>query len=585
MAVTGAVVLAGRSRQPRSGHLLAAAALWLLFGYLAASGWLLPAGALTPAGIVVAQVAILAVAVGLVLVSQDAVRERVRLAERRLQHAIEALDQGFALYDPRDRLVLANQAYRRMFPRLGARFAPGTTYESLLRASAEAGQYVEAAGREEAWVQERLAHHRVGEQALEQQLADGRWVYLLERRTPAGEWVSLRVDITDIKQRERDLAESEARYRDLIEGSIQGIIIHHEWRLLFANEAAARMLGFEDATQLVGQGNLEPLIAPHEVDRIRRFREARFRGQPAPNHYVVDMLRRNGTDVTMDCLVRRIHWRGQMVTQATLVDITERKRAERQLRAQQDHLEELVAARTRELQAANEELEAFTYSVSHDLRAPVRRARGFAEALREDYGHLLDRDGLDYLDRLDGAVARMRQLIDDMLTLSRLSQAELAFGTVDLSAIATEVCERMRQESPDRQAHFDIEPGLVVEGDERLLRVVLENLLGNAWKYSAREARTEISVRRVQDAGSAYYEVRDNGVGFDMSYADRLFGPFQRLHGDQEFEGVGIGLATVQRIVHRHGGSLQAESRVGAGASFRFTLNPAERAAIRRSTA
>jgi len=561
-----------RAGDRRSGHAVAGAALVLLGAYTGVIGWALPPGGVNAAAVVAMEFGSLAVAGGLAFVAQDAVRQRVRLAERRLQDAVEALDQGFALYDAEDRLVMANAAYRRLFPRIGRSIEAGTTYRELLQVSAEAGQYVEAAGREDEWIAERMAHHRLGGQGLEQQLADGRWVYLLERRTPGGEWASLRVDITDIKQRERELAESERRYRDLVEGSIQGIIIHDNWRLLFANRAAAAMLGFADVPQLLAVGTLQPLLADHEVERLAGYRDARATGRVVPAHYEADMLCRDGTPVTMDCMIRRIHWRGQTVTQATLMDVTERKRVVRELREHQEHLEELVQSRTAELQATNEELEAFAYAVSHDLRAPLRRVRGFADALAEDWGRELEPEASEYLGRLQGAAAQMEQLIDDMLNLSRLFQADLQCEEVDLSALAHEILDDLRAEAPQRSVRCDIEPGLVVTGDARLLRIALENLLQNAWKYTVREREARISMRSVVLDGVLHYEIRDNGVGFDMRYAERLFSPFQRLHTRDEFDGVGVGLATVARIVRRHGGAVTAEGVVGGGAVFRFTL-------------
>lgn len=559
--------------QPRSGQRVASGALVLLGLYFVLAGWLGPLPHAETGVVLMGQLAVLAVAIGLAFVAQDAVQQRLRLAERRLHHALEALDQGFALYDADDRLVMANSAYRRMFPRISGVLEPGASYEELLRASADAGQYLEAAGRESEWVAERLAHHRSGEHSIEQQLADGRWIYLLERRTPAGEWASLRVDITDIKRRERELAESESRYRDLIEGSIQGIMIHHDWSLLFANRAAARMLGFARVPELLGQGNLRALLAEHEVERLAHYRELRRAGDEAPEHYEVDMRCRDGSTITVDCVVRRIRWRGQTVTQATLIDITERKRAERELHDYQHRLEELVSARTAELQAANEELEAFTYSVSHDLRAPLRRIRGFADALVEDSRHRLDGESMEYLERLRRSAEHMERLISDLLELSRLSCAEIVTEQVDLTALAAEIADGLREESSGRRSRFDIEPGLLARGDPRLLRIVLDNLLGNAWKYTAREEETHIAVRSGRGGdGVRYYEVVDNGVGFDMQYSERLFGPFQRLHADTEFDGVGVGLATVARIVRRHGGRVWAEGEVGRGAAFRFTL-------------
>jgi signal transduction histidine kinase len=215
---------------------------------------------------------------------------------------------------------------------------------------------------------------------------------------------------------------------------------------------------------------------------------------------------------------------------------------------------------------------AIVYTVSHDLRAPIRVVEGFTRILREDYGHLLDRVGNDHLERVLGAATRMNSMIDSLLALSRLSTQAIAQVPVDLSALATQVMAELRQQSPERQVDLHITPGLTAQGDPVLLRSVLDNLLGNAWKYSARREVARIVFSTTTTAGRTEFVVRDNGAGFDMRFAGKLFGAFQRLHGATEFPGTGIGLASVRRIIRRHGGDIRAEATVNAGASFYFTL-------------
>ncbi len=236
------------------------------------------------------------------------------------------------------------------------------------------------------------------------------------------------------------------------------------------------------------------------------------------------------------------------------------------------HLEDLVAARTAELAAVNRELEAFAYSVSHDLRAPLRSIDGFSQALLEDYAEMLDARGQDYLRRVRAAAKRMGRLIDDLLQLSRLTRRVMHRRSVNLSDMVRQIAEDLAGQEPERQVEWVIAPDVTAVGDPHLLQVALENLLGNAWKFTSKHPTARIEFGVMQKEGRTVYYVRDDGAGFDMAYADKLFGAFQRLHGLAEFEGTGIGLATVQRIIHRHGGQVWAEGEVEKGATFYFTL-------------
>ncbi len=261
---------------------------------------------------------------------------------------------------------------------------------------------------------------------------------------------------------------------------------------------------------------------------------------------------------------------------ATLTqEIERRMQAELEIRHLNAELEQRVIERTKQLEAANQELESFSYSVSHDLRSPLRSIDGFSQALLEDYEDQLDEFGKDYLQRVRSAAQRMGELIDDLLEFSRISRGEIKQEQVDLSVIATEIATYLQQNHSDRQVEFIIHPEIFATGDGRLLRVVLENLLGNAWKYTSKHPHAQIEFGACVKNNSAQltYFVRDDGAGFDMAYVDKLFGVFQRLHGMQEFEGTGIGLATVQRIIHRHGGQVWAEGAIEQGATFYFTIS------------
>jgi len=249
-------------------------------------------------------------------------------------------------------------------------------------------------------------------------------------------------------------------------------------------------------------------------------------------------------------------------------DITEQKQAEETMMKSEEKIEQ----RTHELQVVIDELEAFAYSVSHDLRAPLRSIEGFSHILLEDYADKLDDDGKGYLQRLRSASQQMAVLIDDLLNLSRVTRSEMHCEMVNLSSLARTITEELQQSQPERDVEFIITPRLMAKGDAHLIQVALSNLLGNAWKFSRKRERARIEFGYARTDGRPVYFVRDNGVGFDMAYANKLFGAFQRLHSPKEFEGSGIGLATVQRIIHRHGGKIWAESAVDKGATFYFTL-------------
>jgi signal transduction histidine kinase len=240
--------------------------------------------------------------------------------------------------------------------------------------------------------------------------------------------------------------------------------------------------------------------------------------------------------------------------------------------AERKRVEEQLAQHTVTLEATNRELETFSYSVSHDLRSPLRSIDGFSLALLEDCADQLDEEGKAYLHRIRGASQRMAQLIDALLALSRLTRSKISYGLVDLSALARAISSSFAEMEPERQVEFVIANGLAANGDEKLLRAMLENLLGNAWKFTSKSSQARIEFGVTEHSGKPAFFIRDNGVGFNMGYVDKLFGAFQRLHSDTEFEGTGIGLATVQRIVHRHGGAIWAEGTVGQGATFYFTL-------------
>jgi light-regulated signal transduction histidine kinase (bacteriophytochrome) len=301
---------------------------------------------------------------------------------------------------------------------------------------------------------------------------------------------------------------------------------------------------------------------------VARVRDLRFDPPHLWRHRTKD-----GSLIDVEVTSHALTGDGRRARLVLIQDVTERKRAEEAIRRLNAELEHRVADRTAQLLAANRELEAFSYAVSHDLRAPLRSIDGFSQIVLDEYQDRLDVEGQDALGRIRAAAQSMAELIDALLELSRVTRGKLSRAPVDVTAMARTIAADLQRQEPSRQVACVIAEELTVDGDARLVRVVLDNLLGNAWKFTAHRPHACIEVGRLrQPDGAVALFVRDNGAGFDMAYADKLFGAFQRLHHRHEFPGTGIGLATVQRIVHRHGGRIWAEGAVEEGATFYFTL-------------
>lgn len=372
------------------------------------------------------------------------------------------------------------------------------------------------------------------------------------------------------RRAERVVRANETRFRTLLESAPDAVIVTDSGgRILIANAQAESLFGYR-RDELIGRP-IEMLVPQRLREAHVRHREA-YVGAPRPRAMGsgLDLLgrRKDASEVPIAVSLSPATTDEGAVIFCDIRDISEQRRAEEHVRT----LNAQLARDNTALQAVNKELEAFSYSVSHDLRTPLRAIDGFSQALVEDYGDRLDDAGKDYAARVRGAAQRMGLLIDDLLKLARVTRADLEPDTVDLSSIADDIAASCVRSAPGRAATFSIAPNLSARGDARLLRIVLENLLANAWKFTAGNAAARIEFgARAHDGGIAYF-VRDNGVGFDMAHAGKLFGAFQRLHDAREYPGTGIGLATVQRIVHRHGGRVWAESEVGKGTTFYFTL-------------
>ena len=373
----------------------------------------------------------------------------------------------------------------------------------------------------------------------------------------------------------REGAETENKTRRLatvVRDSNDAITIQDfEGRITAWNRGAELMYGYSEAEALAA--NIDRLTTPGKVAEQKDFIRRLIAGE-AITSFETQRVTKDGRvlDVWMT-VTKLLDAAGNPIGLAsTERDITARKRAVEEVHKLNAELEQRVRDRTAELEAANQELEAFSYSVSHDLRAPLRAMDGFSMALLEDCAGKLDETAQDHLRRIRAGSQRMAELIDDLLNLSQVTRTEMRRERVDLTVMAEEIGAELRRLQPDREGNLVVAPALTADADARMLRLVLNNLLDNAWKFTSRRAQACIEVGARELDGQRVFFVRDNGAGFDMAYAGRLFGAFQRLHSTQEFEGTGIGLAIVQRIIHRHGGRVWAEGAVEQGAIVYFTV-------------
>jgi len=382
--------------------------------------------------------------------------------------------------------------------------------------------------------------------------------------------LAIAANITQRKQMEEALRESDEKLRLLV-GGVQEyaiLMLDLEGRVTTWNEGAERIKGYR-AEEIIGQ-HFSKFYTPEAAALGKPALELKKAAEQGRFEEEGWRVRKDGSRFWASVVVTPLRDRtGQLRGFAKVTrDITERKQIEEQLERQRSEL----ARSNTELIAANKELEAFSYSVSHDLRAPLRSIDGFSLALLEDYEEKLDAEGKDNLHRVRAATQRMGVLIDDLLDLSRVTRAGMKMQKVDLSAMGRAVAAELKNSQPGRRTEFHIQEGLEAHADSNLMRIALENLLENAWKFTSKRESPRIEFGQTNNNGSRVYFVRDDGAGFDSARATRLFGAFQRFHDKNDFPGTGVGLATVQRIVQRHGGRIWAESVPGKGATFYFTL-------------
>jgi PAS domain S-box-containing protein len=384
-------------------------------------------------------------------------------------------------------------------------------------------------------------------------------------------------DITKHKRLEKVLQDSEDAYRTVADFTF-------DWEYWQAPDGTLRYIspscelhsGYSREEFLHDTGLIERIIHPDDLNEFSKHQRVVPDEALQPHQHQIEfrITTKSGEERWIGHVCQSVYdgesnYLGQ---RASNRDITDRKHAEAIINQLQTELEQRVTERTAQLKLSYQEMESFAYSVSHDLRAPLRSIDGFSLALLEDYGDSLDEGGKDYLRRIRCATQKMAQLIDDILKLSRITRCELTLETVNLTKMAEIIADELQGAEPERKVEFVIAKGLKTRGDSALLKVVLDNLLGNAWKFTGSHAEARIECGSAKVDGKTAFFIRDDGAGFDVKYADKLFVTFQRLHTEQEFSGTGIGLSLVQQIIHRHGGRVWGEGAVEHGATFWFTI-------------
>ena len=511
-------------------------------------------------------------------------------ARDRMMHALDVMADGFALYDANDRLVVYNRNYVRTKPFAEDVIVPGTTFETILRACLHRGTYDVGEMGPDAYLAQRLHHHRNPGAPYEVQLSDGRWILVTEKRTTDGGIVGIRSDITEMKRREFDLLRisrklhaMNAQFETALNNMIQGLCMFDgEQRLIVCNRRYLDLYGFSG--EVVKPGITLPEILAYSVSLGNYTAEEAQRALAE---------RRDPTRLRTRTTIKQRLKDGRVIavmnepmidggTIATYHDITD---SETHAQALQQH--------ARELEASNRELQEFAYVASHDLQEPLRKIEAFADRLVRKYGKTLPEDGQMFVDRMQNAAGRMRQLITALLGYSRVSTSASQFVPTDVGAVLKEVLSDLQIRIEEVKGTIKVGNLPNIEADPVQIRQLMQNLLSNALKFRKKDVAPVIDIDAEikppkgpsdHPAGHVVFSIRDNGIGFDNAYKEQIFKIFQRLHGRTEYEGTGIGLATCRKIVDRHGGIIDADGKPGVGCTFTVMLpvartTPAQKAA------
>ncbi len=495
---------------------------------------------------------------------------RAQLIQGRFVDAIESVPASLMLHDANDRLVICNTITRNFFPGLDHLLVPGARFEDLVRAQAENGLLLSAVGRVEAWLKERMEAHLNPKGVINRNHINGRWVQIVERKTSDGGIIGIRLDVTELKTKEEQLARQTALLQATLDNISQGLSVYDaDLKLVAFNQHYIRMLGlppeyaqvgrtFQDVIRWNAERGEYGLGSPddHVASRVALV------STPEPHHF--ERTRPDGSAVQIDGNPMPT---GGFVT--TYTDVTERKRFERTLEANAKRLEEYA----QELQNSNRELEQFAYVASHDLQEPLRMVGSYCQMLQRRYKGKLDKDADEFIGFAVEGALRMQQMINDLLTYSRVGRTGKGLVDVAVEDVVKSAVANLQAAIAEGGAKVTWDALPTLRGEKVQLLQLFQNLIGNAIKFRADDRPIEVRVAAQEEAGGWHFTVKDTGIGIEGQYLERIFLIFQRLHDRSKYKGTGIGLAVCKKVVEHHGGRIWVESEPGKGTTFHFTLS------------